>query len=407
MSDYNQYPGFSSDTRTLKKGQIFVALKGLETNGYDYIQVALDKGAALVVCEKCSIVDKRVFLVEDSHLEHRNIAHIMRNKYKAKIIGIVGSNGKTSTKEFLYSLLSSGFNCFKTEGSQNGFLGIPKTLELLSAEMDYGIIEIGIDDVGAMQKHIDLVNPDFLLLSSISEEHLENLVDIDTVAFEEFVAVHQVLNNDGVVFVPRADSVIKYYCSKFGLSNHENLKQSNNNSYFFPATISPILKQNCELAASCAEYLGLDIKNINKVLEAVEAPQGRGQLNKLNDDYWVLEDHYNSNPASLNLAIEYAEILGKENHKELYFIIGDMNELGLQSDSIHEEFYKKLMAKFSSHVVFIGPQFHKVSSEKDKTYQSVDLFIDDIQKHKKLWENAIILVKGSRGIELEKLYSQL
>ena len=179
---------YTSDSRRVTAQTIFVALKGEKTDGHKFVPELLERGCLLAIVSQDWLAQNShyqnrgdVLAVPSTNEAHRLLAAVFRKKFQGKIIGVGGSSGKTSTKDFLSHLLSGAFKVFKTEKSQNGELGIPKTLEGLHSGFDLAVIEIGIDAPGDMRRHVEIVEPDVALLTSIGEEHLNLLKNIENV----------------------------------------------------------------------------------------------------------------------------------------------------------------------------------------------------------------------------------
>ena len=180
----------STDSRAIKAGDLFVAIKGESFDGHEFIAQAVEKGAVAVLCEKYPSAAPQegidIFLVEDTLVSFRLLAQHWREFIDPVVIAVAGSVGKTTTKDILAALLSGKFKkLIWTKGSQNGFVGLPITLMELVEDTEAAVIEVGIDAPMAMQKHINLVKPEVALVTAISEEHLEWLKDLETVAREE------------------------------------------------------------------------------------------------------------------------------------------------------------------------------------------------------------------------------
>ena len=196
----------STDSRTTGAGDLFVALKGDSFDGHDYIAQAVQKGAAAVLCEKYPSGTQQegidIFLVEDALDSFRCLASQWRELVDPTVIAVAGSVGKTTTKDLLAAILSKkSKNLVCTKGSQNGFIGLAMTLMEIRAETELAVIEVGIDAPGAMILHIDVVRPEVSLVTAISEEHLEWLIDLKTIAREENLILEETARAGGTSII--------------------------------------------------------------------------------------------------------------------------------------------------------------------------------------------------------------
>ncbi len=204
----------TTDSRHARPGCLFVALKGDKMDGHDYIDIAISQGARGVLCKRGTPIkdtsEISLFPVEDSLSAYRKLAAAWRKEFSIPIVAVAGSVGKTTTKEMLASILRGKFErILKTEGSQNGFVGIPMTLLAMTVEHQVAVVEVGIDEPDAMAQHIQLVHPTQALLTVVSEEHLERLRDIPTVAHEEGEALRLTALQGGVALINMDDPWIR------------------------------------------------------------------------------------------------------------------------------------------------------------------------------------------------------
>jgi UDP-N-acetylmuramoyl-tripeptide--D-alanyl-D-alanine ligase len=188
------FSSVASDSRKIQPGCLFVALRGEKFDGHDFILQAIEGGARGVICRRDFARPAgsaaKFFPVEDTLAAYRRLAGAWRREYPIPVVAVAGSVGKTTTKELLTAILRGKWDdVLKTQGSQNGFVGIPLTLLELTPPHGAAVIEVGIDETGAMEKHIQLVQPSVAVLTAIGPEHLEKLHDIPTVAREEGLAL--------------------------------------------------------------------------------------------------------------------------------------------------------------------------------------------------------------------------
>jgi len=400
----DQATHFSTHSGEVGEGGIFVALKGAARDAHDFVPELLKKGILAAFVEK-DFADKRAHLVADTHAIHWKLAAMFRNKFKGPVIGVGGSSGKTSTKELLHKVLSTHFKCIKTEKSQNGLLGIPKTLEKIRGNVEVAIIEIGIDAPGEMARNVALVRPTHSLLTSIGEEHLLLLKDVEGVFREERILIDDTLNRGGMGYCPMSDP----YLAKLTLAKRVPAT---------PQEVHPALKvsaqdkhtlQNMALTAALALDLGLDPLKILEAFEDSQPLDGRGLKWQCSEKLWVLRDHYNANPSSMGVALESAANFAQKQSLPLRLILGDMRELGAASQNYHKDIIQRARALKPESILWVGEEMltavaNPLNGESVLADSNASLTPDLISKFK---QNGVVLVKGSRGTALEKVMDRI
>ncbi|MBP7844376.1 MAG: hypothetical protein KA116_06130 [Proteobacteria bacterium] len=397
---------FTSDSRKVAPNSIFVALNGQKNDGHDFVDSALKQGALAVWVDSQKnrwTANPRVFSAPDVHQVHRMIAKKFREKFQGKIVAIAGSSGKTSTKEFLFTLLSSQFSTIKTQASQNGHLGIPLSLEQLRPGIEMAVIEVGIDGPNDMKAHAEIVQPDLCVLTSIGEEHLRQLINLEGVFREERVLADYCLARNGTCFIPNADSWLQKLAP---LKNV--ISAPNDPTDLLPGIkiewASAVMRQNIALAIKTAQFLGVKNENLLRAIPQLSVPKGRGAASELKPGYWVIEDHYNSNPSSLKTGLNAAQSLSLEKGLSLNVVLGDMLDLGNETLSYHLELIKFINSLKIELLVLIGPEFKRASTAM--THKNTIYFnnSDEAANHFKtqILSSGVYLFKGSRGMALEK-----
>jgi UDP-N-acetylmuramoyl-tripeptide--D-alanyl-D-alanine ligase len=416
--NFLKFEGYTSDSRSPLKNKVFIALSGSTVDGHKFVDSNLISQASQVVVNekwfKEQIIDHpnlkspKVVPVLDTHAAHRELAKIFRSQFKGKIIGVGGSSGKTTTKEFLFTLLSKKFKCFKTQKSQNGELGIPKTLEQLSNHFEIGIVEIGIDAPSDMLRHCEIVDPDYAVLTSIGEEHLNLLKTIDQVFQEEKILFDWTLKKGGHCFAPVEDKYLSQYQSQPGVTLSS---QKNSEKMGFNELNSTIQKQNACLAAEVCLKLGMTISEIQEAAQFLTPPEGRGVISHWGQ-HILIEDHYNSNPSSLKIALENLQGL-KKNYPthNIALVLGDMLDLGVSTTELHKALKAPIEQIKANSIFLIGPEFSKIAGDLTNvahtTPRSIDMvqaFTDWVREQKNSY---IILFKGSRGMKLEIILNEI
>ena len=412
-------PGYTSDSRLVAAGWIFVALHGQKNDGHGFIESLIPKkpgaivasktwlaGAGHAVHQRCLNEGVAVIEVEDTHQAHRALAALFRKKFKGRLIAVGGSAGKTTTKDFLHTLLSQRFRTMKTEASQNGEAGIPKTLERLSNQFEVAVIEVGIDAPGDMVRHVQIVQPDLALLTSIGPEHLNLLKSVEKVFAEERILFDDTWSRGGACFGPREDA----WLTTLPRGHLLHLVGTEDLPDDFPVA-QPVARRNGALAVAVAHHLGLTPEEIRAGLKALQLPKGRGgqfQVGALT----LIADHYNSNPASLKEGLDFAQALAALEGKALHLVLGDMLDLGDQTESCHDEIMAYLRGVPFSSTLFVGPSMSAAYARQGSGFsgniQVVAGIEGALERAQKLAElKGILLVTGSRGMTLERVIDQI
>lgn len=405
---------FTSDSRLVNDASVFVALKGETHDGHAFVDEILKRAprAAVIVDKKAMkphwTSQAQVTAVDDTHLAHRELARLFREKWKPLVLAVGGSSGKTSTKEFLKVLLEPHFEMIATHKSQNGEQGIPKTFESLRPTTKLALIEVGIDQPGDMQRHAALVQPDIAVLTSIGEEHLLYLKDVATVFSEERKLFDVCWARGGECFAPAADAHLASLAghAKYHLTPErpEDVRPS-----FRTELAHPYALRNAALAASVALHLGVPEADIAKRLLDLELPDGRGRSWVNSRGQTVIADHYNSNPASLRAGLIYAKTFA-DRGEGVSLILGDMLELGTRSLEYHKELLGDVLALGARRLILVGPQFSQAARELGvgdaecyaSSHEAADRLGMDLRSLK-----GVLMFKGSRGMKLETLLDLL
>lgn len=403
-SDY-----FCSDSRQASNRSVFVALKGEKTDGHSFVEKVLSLGSWALIDNLEAVPanlrdSKKLFCVPETRMAHKTLAKLFRKKFSGKVIAIGGSSGKTTTKDLLFQLICKHFVSIKTEKSQNGELGIPKTLEQLRPETQLALIEIGIDAPGDMQRHVSLVEPNIAVLTSIGEEHLNLLKNIETVFREERILFDHTLALGGKCFGPKADTYLASLASKKNVF----LTEPQPPPQFVSPLKHPHALQNLALALGVALEIGVPESELVESVKNLEASEGRGQWLQLEPRRWLIADHYNSNPSSLRAGLKFAKQESDQRQLSLKLILGDMLDLGEQTKAAHLALSEVINSLEPSHIALIGEHMCALEgSLKAKTF----CFLNSAEAAKNLPEpfrsEGVILLKGSRGMKLELLLAKL
>ena len=431
----------STDSRSITAGDLFVALRGESFDGHDYIAEAVKKGAAAVLCEKYpadTIQDGiDIFLVEDALASFRLLASQWRELVDPTVIAVAGSVGKTTTKDLLAAILSKkSKNLVWTKGSQNGFIGLAMTLMEIKPETELAVIEVGIDAPGAMIQHIDMVRPEVSLVTAISEEHLEWLLNLETIAREENLILEEtsraggtsIINLDDPWIAPLMQSIKETGKIGFtlgGISGPQVVSgKITGNVLEVEGLGRKKFSVDCPLpgehnarnllgAIATALVVGVSPGEITEGLLSFVASGGRSQLENLKSGVQVLCDFYNANPASMRAAFKVASE-GRHKSGTIWLCLADMKELGEAEEALH----RALAADIASvpgdvRLMLYGERMKWLSAElatvaprvKINHFLSQDLMAAGVKAGLK--PEDFIVIKGSRSMRMEKVWESL
>lgn len=429
--------GVVLDSRKIEKDFLFVATKGERVDGHDFIVKALEKGAAGVVSEK-ELPEVKVpyLLVKDSFQALKDIAEFYRKQLAVKVVGITGSVGKTSTKEFIASVLSVKYDTLKTEGNYNNEVGLPLTVLRLRENHEAAVLEMGISDFGEMHRLSKIARPDICVITNIGQCHLENLGSREGI-LKAKTEIFDFMKEDGFVCLNGDDDMLctidevkgkKPLCFGLDRKNRVYADAVENKGLFgssvqlhiddtaFKAEI-PLPGEHMiynALAAACAGSLfGLTAAEIQKGIEGVVPVGGRSNIIRLPDKV-IIDDCYNANPVSMRAALD---LLAAASSRRVA-VLGDMFELGENADKMHAETGSYAAEKDIDVIICIGElskymygQACKRAEELSKPdtdiryYADKRTFIEGMRDI--IRENDTILVKASRGMEFEEIVKLL
>jgi UDP-N-acetylmuramoyl-tripeptide--D-alanyl-D-alanine ligase len=420
---YLQHPAISTDTRKIAPGSIFFALKGDKFDANTFADQAIAAGAAYAVIDNAAYqTSAQHILVDDVLTTLQELAKYHRGQLNIPVIGLTGSNGKTTTKELINSVLSQHYKTYATIGNLNNHIGVPLTLLAIKSDVEIAIVEMGANH----QKEIELLSsicqPTHGLITNVGRAHLEGFGGREGVKKGKGELFDYLKANHGTTFV-NADSEV--------LLDMVKERQMTDTIYYGPAatnTVSGQLLQNSPflqlqwklqgggyhtaqsqltgaynldniLAAICiGNYFKLSTDEINRGIESYTPTNNRSQIVKTETNTLVC-DYYNANPSSMLVAIENMGLLDFP-HKIL--ILGDMFELGDESPAEHAAIIDKAMSTPVEGRIFIGEQFFRQKGTTKATfYRKPDEAITALKAQP--ITNATILIKGSRGMALERL----
>jgi len=417
--------GVITDTRSIKKGSVFFALKGGNFNGNEYAMSALNSGASYAVVDEFVGDDRRLILVKDVLKTLQDLSNYHRNMLKCPVLAIVGSNGKTTTKELTATVLDKKYNICFTQGNLNNHIGVPLTI--LSADLDceFLLVEMGANHQREISFLCDIAEPDFGLLVNVGMAHLEGFGGIEGVKKGK-TELYTYLNNTGKpAFFNRNELSIQEFKEtifekvEYGTTtsvnitrlgdNHEQLVVEVEIENSFHSISSQLFGDyngnNILSALAVGHYFGVEIVPMIDAIESYVPSNNRSELKISDKNNHIVLDAYNANPTSMANAIRDFS----ESYENAYYILGDMLELGAVSDQEHLKVLNKL-ALVSGVKFLVGTQFMKhqanfMQDECCKFYNDVSELLADLNELN--ISDSRVIVKGSRGIALEKTLSEL
>jgi len=412
------HPIVSTDSRRIEKGCLFFALKGANFNGNKFAEKALLQGAAYAIVDEETYAHDKVILVQDVLKTLQELACFHRNQLNIPILGITGTNGKTTTKELISAVLAKKYKVSFTHGNLNNHIGVPLTLLSMSTETEFGVVEMGANHPGEIAELCQIANPDFGMITNIGQAHLEGFGSFEGVRKTKGELYKYLHEKDGTIFY-NSDNPILENLGK-SLKNRVSFGQQNATLTGQPILSPPFihLKANFAkgvlylnsnligdfnfeniLAAACvANYFKVDPLKIQEAIKQYHPTNNRSQLIQ-KGNLKIIMDAYNANPTSMSASIKsFLNNLKGSN----YLILGDMLELGEYSASEHAKIIELIPEEDIKRTFLVGTEFVKVGADSGiKTFPNVDELRSHLQGNP--IKNGNVLIKGSRGIQLEKI----
>lgn len=413
---YLQHPSIQTDSRKVRPGDFFFALKGPNFNGNLFAEKALKDGAAYAVVDEKVNDDKRVILTEDVLKTLQDLAKYHREQFLIPFIGITGSNGKTTTKELIHAVLSSHFKTYTTEGNLNNHIGIPLTILKVKQDAEVAVIEMGANHLREIAGYCAYAQPTHGIITNCGKAHLEGFGGEEGVRkgkgeLYDFIRVH-----DGTIFafddyaylheMSKGIQKIVWYGTNNGTVTgntvqHDSFLNVTFSDGFSLQNIQTQLVGNYNLpnvlcAVAVGKYFDVPEEKIKSAIENYMPSNSRSQLINRGSNKIIL-DAYNANPSSMKVAIENLASLPDE-HKSL--IIGGMKELGPESAYEHQKIIGLIEKYRWQSIALVGKEFEPFK-EKFQWFGGADEAAEWFKRQS--FENNTILIKGSRGIALEKL----
>ncbi|MEP6618439.1 MAG: UDP-N-acetylmuramoyl-tripeptide--D-alanyl-D-alanine ligase [bacterium] len=411
----------STDTRYVGAGSCFVALRGETYDAHDFLTDAVAKGAAAVIvndARRGANLGVPVYEVPDTLAALGMLARYRRRVWGRPVVGVVGTNGKTSTKELLNAALGAVFRVHATVGNYNNLVGVPLTLLALPDDADMAVVEMGTNHPGEVETLRVIVEPDVVVVTSIAEEHLEGLGDLDGVLREELsacVGVPLVVAPASQPEIATAAALLARQAMTAGLDSGDyqptgwGIEPDGQGwLHIDGAAVRVPLRgvhnlRNAMLALAVARASGVSLEAAASGIASMPAPPMRVNFES-HGLATVINDAYNSNPGSARAALELLVHAGMG--RQTVAVLGSMLELGVQSDRLHDEVARATLDAPIDLIVAVGEfaaAFTRVSPANPRVVSATDAVLAWNAARSRLAPDAVILLKGSRGVRLEQL----
>ena len=413
-------PTVSTDSRNITKGCLYFALLGPHFNGNDFALQALEKGAAYAVVDSLALAKHKNCILVDKVLDClHSLANYHRYYSKATVISLTGSNGKTTTKELIYKVLSEKYHTIATKGNLNNHIGVPLSLLSIQKNTEFAIIEMGANHQGEIAKLCQIVQPDFGCITNFGKAHLEGFGgEAGVIKGKSELYKHLMAHNKTILFQEEnliQKAALSHYSNtvSFGSRKGDFITQARDISAdcvsfnFQGMDIKTQLyghynTTNCMIAASIGAYFKVPLVQIQSAISSYQPNNNRSEFKKIGIHSIIL-DAYNANPSSMEAALNHFSNLHTELSQKMV-ILGDMFELGDTAREEHQATVNLLETLNIDQVILVGKLFSK-TNHPFKSYPS----FEDLEADKEnlIPTPSLVLIKGSRGMALERVITLL
>lgn len=410
-------PQITTDSRNCPKGSIFFALKGDKFDGNQYAGKALASGSVYAVIDNPDYyIGERTILVDNVLKTLQQLAHHHRKVLGLPIIGITGTNGKTTTKELLAAVLSTKFNLLYTEGNFNNHIGVPLTLLRLTHDHEMAVIEMGASHPGDIKELVDIVHPNYGIITNVGRAHLEGFGSFEGVIRTKGELYDYIRRSKGKIFIKKENEYLQSIAKGI-----EQITYGNGDDAFASGQVvscDPFLvfnwKQQGKLhtvethmigsynldnvlaAVAVGRFFKIPAERISRAIAAYEPTNNRSQFKKTENNELII-DAYNANPSSMKVALDNFITMPVQPKA---IILGDMRELGPTSDELHAEVVEQIKKGQFDKVFLCGEHFSKVGKEFSP-FATTEAMVEELRKQP--LKGYHILIKGSHSMGLEKL----
>ncbi|OFX83828.1 MAG: UDP-N-acetylmuramoyl-tripeptide--D-alanyl-D-alanine ligase [Bacteroidetes bacterium GWF2_33_16] len=420
-----KHPIISIDSRIISKDCLFFALKGDRFNGNQFAEKAIEIGAAYAIIDEIEYAKNSRFILVKNVLETlQELANYHRKKLKVPILAITGTNGKTTTKELVSSVLKQKYRLIYTQGNLNNHIGVPLTLLSMKDDTEFGVVEMGANHMNEIMQLCKIAEPDFGLITNIGKAHLEGFGSFENIIKTKSELYNYLNNSGGTIFYNAENSILSELVKSantkiipYGDNNNSSatgiitasnpfinakITQGDNTNDISTKLIGNYNLENILAAVCVGTYFGVKNELIGKAIENYIPSNNRSQFikSKLNN---IFLDAYNANPTSIEASLlNFIEM--KVENKCL--ILGDMLELGSEAVKEHERVLEIIKDSNFQKIILVGDVFSKINSPANYfKFINVNQTILWLEKNKIV--NSNVLIKGSRGIQLERIVDYL
>lgn len=414
---YKQHPEISTDTRNSTEGAIFFALKGANFNGNEYAAQAISSGCSYaVVDEQQYATHPNMILVDDALETLQKLATYHREHIKTPVVGITGTNGKTTTKELITAVLSQEYKVVSTQGNLNNHIGVPLTILRIRKEHEIAVVEMGANHVGEIKFLSEIAKPNYGLITNLGHAHIEGFGSFENVVKTKGELYNFIRNSkDGKIFIDYNNTLLREISESIASIPYgfeDNLfvsgsvlairpylefewKFGNKRNQVKTKLIGEYNLSNALAAIAIGCYLGVKSSLINKAIEEYEPNNNRSQLKETRKNMLIV-DAYNANPTSMHAALENFDHMDVSKKA---LILGDMKELGPDTDVEHQKIADYVVHHDFDRVLFVGDNFSRTETNypRFKDLESLKEYLKENPI-----EDSYVLLKGSRGMQLEK-----
>ena len=412
---YLKHPKICTDTRNIQSDSLFFCLKGENFDGNTFALQALEAGAAHVVTNRQDLKDNdRCFVVDDTLTTLQQLAHHHRLQLHIPFIGITGTNGKTTTKELTAQVLQAKYRVAFTQGNLNNHIGVPLTLLSITADTEIAIVEMGANHPGEIADLCRIAEPTHGLITNIGVAHIEGFGSPENIITTKRALYESVMQRQGTIFVNASDAILAQCAGsyqpqvRYGDASDSGCRGTITDMnpcltvQVEDTTIHTHLTGEYNLhnilgAIAVGRFFGISTEEAGRAIEAYMPSSHRSQIIEAGSST-IIADYYNANPTSMTAAILNLAHLP---HPDKYAILGDMLELGSVSEQEHRNIIT-LCEQHHIHPIFVGKIFHQLTP--NQAFEDVEQANQYLDTHP--IRNAMVLIKGSRGIHLEKISLQ-
>ena len=410
-------PQITTDSRNCPKGSIFFALKGDKFDGNQYAGKALASGCVYAVIDNPDYyIGERTILVDNVLKTLQQLAHHHRKVLGLPIIGITGTNGKTTTKELLAAVLSTKFNLLYTEGNFNNHIGVPLTLLRLTHDHEMAVIEMGASHPGDIKELVDIVHPNYGIITNVGRAHLEGFGSFEGVIRTKGELYDYIRRSKGKIFIKKENEYLQPLANGIELITYGNgddafasgqvvscdpflvfnWKQQGKLHTVETHMIGSYNLDNVLAAVAVGRFFKIPAERISRAIAAYEPTNNRSQFKKTDNNELII-DAYNANPSSMKVALDNFITMPVQPKA---IILGDMRELGPTSDELHAEVVEQIKKGQFDKVFLCGEHFSKVGKEFSP-FATTEAMVEELRKQP--LKGYHILIKGSHSMGLEKL----